>query len=228
MNLDAAMAMEAQYRTLSGEQKRDFGYHTKLRDFGFESTVDYERAKDIRHIGEINWLEIGASQFIPSLREHIESDKEGIWIVNPEQLLVWSGTAPLNTDYCAENGIPIYEVKYSGGTIVTGVEDVAIGVLVHNERIRYTFSTMLYEVVAGHCHAEQDGNDIIVAGKKVSGVGSARFGNLYLGTYQMTFVHHASEIAAICGQSHKNVGGLFELCCMEKGDLVEVVKSWLK
>ena len=47
-NLVGAMAMEAEYRKLQNkwEAKTNFGYHDKLKQFGFANTTEYERAKD--------------------------------------------------------------------------------------------------------------------------------------------------------------------------------------
>ena len=102
-NLKAAMAMEKVYRKLQNnwKAKTAFGYHDKLKQFGFADTIEYERAKDEYHLKNANFqiLEITAPQFIPELQKAIAEGKETVFFVHPEKLMAWIGRDPFNEAY---------------------------------------------------------------------------------------------------------------------------------
>ena len=168
-NLKAAMAMEKVYRKLQNnwQAKTAFGYHDKLKQFGFADTVEYERAKDEYHLKNANFqiLEITAPQFIPELQKAIAEGKETVFFVHPEKLMAWVGSDPFNEAYCKENDIPAFLVRYAGGTIVTGIEDVAIGLLTRRITTRKHFAEILHEFIKQDIpNAELVDNDILVDG----------------------------------------------------------------
>jgi hypothetical protein len=229
-----AMAMEREYRKLRSnwQAKTAFGYHDKLKAFGFADTIEYERAKDENYFTSTKFdvLEIGASEFISELQRAIKQSKETVFIVHPETLICWTGTDPINEDYCLENKIPVYPVGYHGGAIVTGVEDVAIGLLVGRSTVRDLLVDKVFLCIKEYFpNAELDNNDIVIDGYKVFGVGRATFGALYLATYQITFKSYPEAINNICLKPmFKIPKGLSELGDIEKKVIVERVKSWLQ
>lgn len=233
-NLKAAMAMEKVYRKLQDNwrAKTAFGYHDKLKQFGFADTVEYERAKDEYHLKNADFqiLEITAPQFIPELQKAIAEGKETVFIVHPEKLMAWIGSDPFNEAYCKENGIPTFLVGYNGGTIVTGVEDVAIGLLVKRDTARKLLTEVLYGFIKEDIpKAELVGNDILVDGYKVFGIGYKSFGDLHLATYQVTVKAYPEAIRNIClKEMKKEPKGLSELGNFDKSKFLDKVRSWLR
>lgn len=234
-NLLDAIAMEKEYRklqTAGTEAKEAFGYHDKLKQFGFADTVEYERAKDIAYLKNTDFalVEIGASKFVSELTSAIQNKQETVFIVYPERLMVWVGTDGYNAEYCEQNNIPVREVGYSGGTIVTGPEDVAIGLLVGRPTARNTFAEILYNRIKNHFpNAAREGNDIIINGHKVFGMGTREFGEAYLATYQFTFMSYPEAIENICTKPNlKPVKGMSEIGTIVREHLVEEIKQWLQ
>lgn len=230
-----AMAMEKEYRKLQTdwEAKTAFGYHDKLKKFGFNDTIEYERAKDEYYLKTTDWqiLTIGASEFLAELRAAYEQGVETIFIVYPEKLLAWIGSDDYNQAYCKDNDIPAYKVGYAGGTIVTGPEDVAIGVLTKNPSVRDTLADIMFEEIRKYFpDAKQQDNDILIDGYKVFGVGRKTLGDgWYLATYQITFRAYPDAIEKICvKQMKKSPKGMGELGQINRADLVKAIKAWLK
>ena len=233
-NLLEAMAMEKEYRKLrlDWKAKTAFGYHEKLKQLGFDNTSEYERAKDEHYLKDrpILVLEIGASEFLGKLKEAVIAQKETVFVVTPEKLLAWVGTDDYDRAYCDSHEIPVYEVGYSGGTIVTGVEDVAIGLLLKKKNIQDTFAKIIYEEISKYFpNAEWSGNDILVSGHKVLGIGTKAVGTMFLTTYQITFKTHPDAIKAICKKEmKKQPKGMAELGTVKRADLIKAIKRWLK
>lgn len=233
-NLAAAMAMEKVYRKLQNkwEAKTNFGYHDKLKQFGFANTTEYERAKDEYYFKSTKFqvLEITASHFIPELQKALRNKKETVFIVHPEKLIAWIGSDSFNEAYCKEHDIPTYAVGYSGGTIVSGPEDVAIGLLVKRDTVRKYFAGVLFDMIKdGFQRAEMVDNDIIVDGYKVFGIGYKTLDGLYLATYQITVKTYPEAIRNVClKEMKKEPKGLADLGVFNKSKLIDKVRSWLQ
>ena len=233
-NLKAAMAMEKVYRKLQNkwQAKTAFGYHDKLKQFGFADTVEYERAKDEYHLKNADFqiLEITAPQFIPELQKAIAEGKETVFFVHPEKLMAWIGSDPFNEAYCKENDIPTFLVRYAGGTIVTGVEDVAIGLLTRRITTRKHFAEILHEFIKQDIpNAELVDNDILVDGYKVFGIGYKSFGDLHLATYQVTVKAYPEAIRNIClKEMKKEPKGLTDFGVFDKTEFLNKVRLWLR
>lgn len=233
-NLKAAMAMEKVYRKLQDnwQAKTAFGYHDKLKKFGFADTVEYERAKDEYHLKNADFqiLEITAPQFIPELQKAIAEGKETVFIVHPEKLMAWVGSDPINEDYCKENDIPTFLVGYDGGTIVTGIEDVAIGLLTKRDTARKHFGEVLYRFIKEEIpKAELVDNDILIDCYKVFGIGYKSFGELHLATYQITVKAYPEAIKNIClKEMKKEPKGLADFGAFDKAKFIDKVRSWLR
>jgi len=233
-NLKAAMAMEKVYRKLQDnwQAKTAFGYHDKLKRFGFADTIEYERAKDEYHLKNANFqiLEITAPQFIPELQKAIAEGKETVFFVHPEKLMAWVGSDPFNEAYCKENDIPAFLVRYAGGTIVTGIEDVAIGLLTRRSTTRKHFAEILHEFIKQDIpNAKLVDNDILVDGYKVFGIGYKSFGDLHLATYQVTVKAYPEAIRNIClKEMKKEPKGLTDFGSFDKTKFLDKVRSWLR
>ena len=229
-----AMAMEKKYRKLQTKhaEKTAFGYHDKLKKFGFNDTIEYERAKDEYYLKNASFqiLEITAPFFIPELQKAIADGRETVFIVHPEKLMAWIGSDPFNENYCKENDIPIFRVGYNGGTIVTGIEDVAIGLLVKRDTARKYFGEVLYGFIKENIsRAELVDNDILVDGYKVFGIGYKTFGDLHLATYQVTVKTYPEAIRNIClKEMKKEPKGLRELGDFDKSKFLNKVRLWLQ
>lgn len=233
-NLKAAMAMEKVYRKLQNkwQAKTAFGYHDKLKQFGFADTIEYERAKDEYHLKNADFqiLEITAPQFIPELQKAIAEGKETVFFVHPEKLMAWVGSDPFNEAYCKENDIPAFLVRYAGGTIVTGIEDVAIGLLTRRITTRKYFAEILHEFIKQDIpNAKLVENDILVDGYKVFGIGYKSFGDLHLATYQVTVKAYPEAIRNIClKEMKKEPKGLTDFGVFDKTEFLNKVRSWLQ
>lgn len=233
-NLKAAMAMEKVYRKLQNDwqAKTAFGYQDKLKQFGFADTIEYERAKDEYHLKNANFqiLEMTAPQFIPELQKAIAESKETVFIVHPEKLMAWVGSDPFNEAYCKENDIPTFLVRYAGGTIVTGIEDVAIGLLTRRSTTRKHFAEILHEFIKQDIpNAKLVDNDILVDGYKVFGVGYKSFGDLHLATYQVTVKAYPEAIRSIClKEMKKEPKGLSDFGSFDKTKFLDKVRLWLQ
>lgn len=233
-NLLKAMKMEKEYRKLQTDKKNKtkFGYHEKLKAFGFRNTVEYEEAKDKYYFKNTKFqiLEIKAPLFISKLHYAIKKEKETIFIVHPEKLMAWIGEDPYNEDYCKKNNIPTFNVGYRGGTIVTGPEDLAIGLLIKGKDTRNYFSNILFYLIKEKIsRIKKDGNDITLDGYKVFGIGYKKIENMYLATYQITVKSYPSEIENIClKETTKKPKGLNEIDNFDKTEFIERLKQWLQ
>lgn len=229
-----AMAMEKKYRKLQTKhaEKTVFGYHDKLKQFGFADTIEYERAKDEYYLKNANLqiLEIFAPQFISELQKAVVEGKETVFIVHPEKLMAWVGGDPINEEYCKENNIPIFHVGYNGGAIVTSSEDAAIGLLIKRDSARKYFGEVLCKFIKDDIPtAELVDNDILVDGYKVFGIGYKTFGDLHLATYQITVKAYPEAIRNIClKEMKKEPKGLCEFGNFDKTKFINRVRLWLQ
>ena len=234
-NLEKAMEMEKEYRKLQTDHKAktEFGYNEKLKEFGFNNTAEYERAKDEHYLktSNIQILEIVSTEFPNLIMPAILNRQETLWIGKPPSLMVWVGTDDYNKEYCIQNNIPIVPAGYIGGTIVSGIEDFAMAILTKNGSIRQTLSDMIYEEIAQYFPtAERNRHDILINGNKVFGIGIKDDigNNMDFAAYQFTFKAYPEEISIICKKEMKKPPmGMLELGEINRESLIEKIKSWI-
>lgn len=235
-DLIGAMAMEQEYRLLQtdNDAKTAFGYHDKLKAFGFNDTIEYENAKIDYYIKTTNWgiLYINDMKNLPNaIRNAIVHQIETFMFVSVNTLTVFSGKdGQIDLDYCKTNKIDIIDMQAPGGAMVGGEYDLGI-VVISSQRNLYErlLDKLIEEIKKDYPDTIKDRNDIIVNGYKVCGGGSGQNGEMRLYGYLISFIADINEINNISTKEIiKEPKGLSELGSLTREQLIGRVQLWLQ
>jgi hypothetical protein len=240
--LQDAMNMEDSYRLLQsdGKAKDTFGYHDKLKSFGFDDTVSYERAKDEYYLKNSNipFENIDITELKQKRKEAVEQQREVLHIITGSGTFVYGGVTKdgdgnrvenYNSDYCKKENLFIFE--YPGLSSIVATEyDLAISLVCKRyslyklllKKLRDTFGKLGLE-------SEIVGNDILVDGKKIVGSASWMEGKMMLYNFQISFVIDQDKISKVCSKEVKKIPvGISEVSNIDRDNLLEEIKKWLQ
>ena len=118
-NLQRAMTMEANYRKLQDNAvaKDKFGYHNKLKAFGFEDTVSYEWAKDKYYLKNSNipFENIDITELKQKRKEAVEQNREVLHIITGSGVFVYGGfTKDEDGEKIEHYNLPSVNPKFGG------------------------------------------------------------------------------------------------------------------
>ncbi len=241
-NLQRAMTMEANYRKLQDNAvaKDKFGYHNKLKAFGFEDTVSYEWAKDKYYLKNSNipFENIDITELKQKRKEAVEQNREVLHIITGSGVFVYGGFTKdedgekiehYNRDFCEKENLFIFE--YQGTSSIVATEyDLAISLISKRyslypyllEKLKETFNKLGLE-----CSVV--GNDILVDGKKIVGSASWMEGKMMLYNFQISFLIDQEKIDKVCKKEVKKIPvGISEVSNISRDNLLEEIKRWLQ
>lgn len=235
-NLIQAMQVEADYLKLNTiEDQDEFKYDDKLSKLGFASVREFLRAKANTHFqreGVAYTKEISPEGIFPETKAAIEADGNVFLFVKPDQVCVYNGITGYNKEYTDANNIPVYEIGYSGGTIVANETDVAF-IIVTNDNYQGELASAIDEQILNYLglkedDVEFDGNDILVGGRKAFSRASKDYGKRFVLYYQLSFSIDMEKIRNICTKEMKKVPlGVGGFGNHDRDGLIRYIKEWL-
>ena len=140
------------------------------------------------------------------------------------ETMAWGGSKDVNGDFAAA-GIPIYNLGYQGGYIITGENDLSLAIITHDLGIKPGYylqriKAILDKYVDG---VTIDNNDILINGKKV--LGSAQFAtnNMYAFVFGASFTDYTDLIYQLCPPQTGKAPGYITGCTAEqlKSEIME-------
>lgn len=239
-NLKAAMAMEKVYRKLQDNRvaKDAFGYHDKLKQFGFADTVEYERAKaehdlitspvEIQHWQVSTYEELDA--YNKSREQDIKDGKNVLRFKTSTVPQVYIGTECTDADrqYCEDNNLLVYPCP-GKSAFVYSEYDLEISITHQNHNLgRLLFEKLHRAIKELGLDCEISGNDILVGGNKIVGSCDWNMGLVSYYAYGVTFKPNNELIDAVCHKPREKYPlGISEVSSIKREDLIEKVKLWL-
>lgn len=207
---DIVKAIEKEQEYLSYRMKGEEPFHLvdAVKECGFESLAEYFEAKKMYEISNLSYevIETTPSEAIEEVLKTIAERKTAVLFANTEYTLVWNGNnSQFNEGYCDECGIPVYPLQTGGGTIVSTVGDLNIGICVPKSicvdavfilnRLADIFRKYTDKTV------EVNGNDVLVDGYKVLGASTYDSNGMFMFITPVSFSEKSELIASIC-QKH--------------------------
>ena len=133
----------------------------------------------------------------------LSSQKEAcIYCVSDENCAIVGSNGGANIQEIQNNGIKLVKVNHEGGTIITSVGDVQIGIFtegyVGNTYRDHILNSIVKKLKNNGHDAKLIGNDILINGKKVVGYGSRMFGKILYTAIQVSVGVDIDLIKSIC------------------------------
>jgi len=157
----------------------------------------------------------------------MQKEEQAIYMSHNKDIFAWTGTDDFNEEKAKELGIEVHKMKYVGGTMITGPEDLS-GAIIVSRKLDINFDyfakkVCTFLITAGE-NAILDNNDILVDGKKVFGGAGYDTDTMYCFLFEATFSDHLDLIKEFC--DFKKEPGYIKKTT--KDALIEEILSWLQ
>ena len=174
---DILKAIKKEKEYLSYRMKGEEPFHLvdAIRECGFDSLVDYFKAKTEYAFDNLNFsfVEKKPSECIDYFFHMMNTKETGVVFIDSDETFVFSGESkPYNAEYCEKNNIPIYPLYTSGGAIVSTENDFSIGICFpETVGVDAHFILSKLKGIFGKYmeNVEVEGNDILLNGNKICG-----------------------------------------------------------
>lgn len=230
-NLKEAMKMEKEYRKLQADHKAktEFRYRDKLKAFGFNDTIEYERTKAEYYLRTTKVVvkSITQSQSNVEIAYAIKENIPTLLLAIPDKEVAYIGNETvIDKAYCERNEIPVVTLNRGGGVIVSNPNDIAFVYITDKDNMMPVFTERTLAMLQRfHKNTVIDGNDFLMGGYKVAAYGEiGRFAYCI----HFSFTVDIEKINAISTKEMvKEPRGLGNLCNITREDVVAEVMSWL-
>lgn len=234
-NIIEAIKTEKEYWRQRSMYLDTYNLVDKLKEFGFKSFEEYEQQKRLYFFNNLkfNKVENITPNAVEEVFKMIDNGKSGVLLIDWDRTAVLSGSGGLktmDTTYCEHNNIPVYPINTVGGTIVGTEEDFSLGICCPNKiKVDDEFIlNLIKELIQKYTNDKVtvDGNDILIANKKVCGSSRYLTDKIYMFVAHFSFSDKTELIKNICHPDKigKDVG---YIDCMTKEDFKREVCTWL-
>jgi lipoate-protein ligase A len=231
---DIVKAIEKEKEYVSYRMKGQEPFHLvdAIKECGFESLEEYFEAKSIYEFSNLSFevIETTPSKAIEDVMDVMAKRKTAVLFADTERTIVWNGNnSTFNERYCEECDIPIYPLQTGGGTIVSTVGDLNIGICVPQDlgNVQIVLNG-LAKIFSKHTDmvVEVDGNDILVGGYKVVGSSTYNINGMFMFITPVSLSEKSELIRNICKKhsvkQHRHID------FMDNTTLRQEVAEWLR
>lgn len=232
---DIVKAIEKEKEYLKHRMNGEEPFHLidVVRECGFETLQDYFRAKSAHNFKQCTFevIETTPANAIVDIFKTITDKKIAVLFADTEFTLVWNGdNSKFNQEYCIENNIPILPLQTKGGTIVSTVGDLNIGICMP-ESLGVDSNYLLNELADifrkyTNKKIDVDGNDIIVDGFKVLGSSVYHTNGMFMFITPVSLSEKSYLIENICLKKSDKIPKHIDF--MDGETLKREVSEWLQ
>ena len=227
-NIEQAIAIEKEYLSLR-EQGIDTSLIEALKGAEYFSLEGYFTDKTEYEIKNCGMRLICAnSQDSKTQGTLADINRTNVLILTyPEEDTVWVGDDPVDMEKCKDLGVKTVAIPYSGGTIITGADDISFCFIYKDEyHADEYFMKKLEDYLCGKCGCVKDKNDFLYEGKKICGMAFFRVNQMtsFMGEFSLS--SHEELINEVCVKNAKKTAGF--LPHVTKDDVKAEVWSWVQ
>lgn len=230
-NFEKALQLENEYHKILGDTNAMdlFKFKDKLLDIGY-TEQEFELLKLNKQIVElgIEIKEITPDKIFSETKKNIK--KKALILVKPIAKCVYNGNVEFNKEYCDNNNIPVYDIGYSGGTIVASSGDLAGILIIDDPRLFEIFQNRIVSwIKENYSNVTTEGNDILVEGYKVFGGATMYNGGRFIFYFQLSFNMDIGLIKSISKKEMIKIPkGLNSFGNKTREDLINDLRLWLQ
>lgn len=232
MDIIGAMNKEREYLSFRAKGEEPYHLVDAVKEFGFESLNEYFEAKKDYEFSQLKFeiVETVAKNATDCIFATIEARKTAVLFFKVDNTIIWNGEqGDYNASYCEECNIPIYPIFTVGGTIVTGPDDLNLGICIPKiegidanyilNKFAKIFSKYTYSLV------EVLGNDILVGGVKVLGSSGYEKDEQYMFVSSVSMSDKTELISKICKKHSTKQPGFINFMTAEQ--LRGEIQKWV-
>lgn len=233
-DITGAIAAEQQYIHDRIDLALDVSIYDYLRPCGYDDLDEYANDKKDYQLTQLD-MEIYLTDML-DIEDRVETNVinkiPSIFIPTADTTFAWIGERDaLDTTLFEQNNVQTYNMRYLGGTIISGPEDFSIAIITPD--YIDICSTYYMERICKFLQqyfpdAHYDRNDIIVEGKKVAGTVMRRIDGVLVFATQISFVDRTEVINLLCPPHGDKVPGCIDPTVLSKSVLQNEILSWFE
>lgn len=230
-NIKKAIEIEEYY--LSCRMKGEYPFHLidKIKECGFDDLSQYHEEKRNYKFKEYKFevIETTPVKAIAEVLKTIAQKKIAVLFADTTNTIVWTGDgSEFNVEYCLKNGIPVLPLQTSGGTIVSTVGDLNIGICMPSDKMDANFILNgLANIFRKYTDKEVVivGNDILVDNYKVLGSSNYNANGMFMFITPVSMTEKSELIDNICIKKSNKTPSYIDF--MTNEELRQEVSEWL-
>lgn len=229
-----AIIAENEYLTERLVYEHDVSIYDYIRPYGYDSLDEYENDKRDHLLATAN-IEVYLTD-MTEIEDRVEANvinkTPSVFIPLADTQFAWIGVRDsIDLELFNSYGVRPYNMRYIGGTIISGPEDFSIAIITpasygltcnyYTERIGRFLSTRFDDVVV-------TGNDILLGGKKVAGAVVREVNDVLLFATQISFKDRSNVINMLCPPHGDKTPGCIDDSILTRDDLQNEILGWFK
>ena len=229
---DILGAMKEEELYLKQDESVYGSLRSRLEKYGYDNLDDYFEDKQAYRLKQIDF-EIFYDEPTDGVDKRvwqaIRDKRNCIWLPKLEKVLACVGKHEFDYDLAAELGVGVLNMPHAGGTIITGPDDLTVGIHFVADRdleFNYFFKRMAKYLKQFGIYPL--GNDFMYDGKKVMG---CSFNQTEHGMstffFSCTFTDHLDLIKKLCSKKSEKTPGFIPSNVLTKQQLLAEVLSWV-
>lgn len=212
----------------------EISFYEQIINLGFKDLEDFFEQKKEYEMQQFLKGKVFVTNPIDGL-QLIQNKNFGIISVDNDYTFVYKGNnkKEINTEYCQQNNIPIYNYGTFGGAVVVSPGDYNIGIVVPIKldlNSNFFLNNIALILNKYFENVKVDNNDILINNKKI--LGSAGFGNeeFFFFVAQISFSDKSELIQKICGDIEEGgkQPGYINSDILSSNQLKEELLTWLQ
>lgn len=233
-DIAGAIAAEQQYIQDRIENGYDVSIYDYLAPYGYFILEEYSKDKKDYELKTLN-IDVHLTDML-NIEDRVEANVirkiPSIFIPTADKTFAWIGERDvLDTALFSEYEIQAYNMRYLGGTIISGPEDFSIAIITPDTID--ICSTYYMERICDFLRqyfpdAHYDRNDIMVNDRKVAGTVMRRVDGMLAFAMQVSFVDRTDMINILCPPHGDKIPGCIDSTILNKTVLQNEILSWFK
>lgn len=233
-DIQAAIESEKSYI----HDRIELGLNVSIYDYltvhGYDSLDEFENDKKDYLLATLNPVIFltDMNDIEDRVESYVINQTPSIFIPTAEEPFAWIGERDeINSELFDQYGIETYNMRYLGGTIISGPEDFSIAILTpdyidicstyYMERICEFLRKYFPDV-----HYLR--NDIMIGDKKVAGTVLRKVNGMLVFATQVSFKDRSELINILCPPHGDKIPGCIDSSILSKEELQEEILSWFK
>lgn len=214
--------------------ENDVSIYDFLAPYGYTSLDEYQKDKKdfvLTQSGMIIYL-TDMLAIEDRVEAHVRAQVPSVFIPTAECQFAWVGVRDeIDMSLFEQYGVRPYNMRYIGGTIISGPEDFSIAIItpsVYGLTCNY-YTERIGEFLSKYFdNVEVTGNDILIDGKKIAGAVSREVNDVFLFATQISFKDRTEVINVLCPPHGDKTPGCIDSSVLSRDELQAEILSWFE
>lgn len=233
-DIKGAIQAEDRYLLERLVYEHDVSIYDFIQPYGYMSLDEYQNDKKdylLAHT-EMEVYLTDMTEIEDRVEANVINKIPSVFIPTADKQFAWVGVRDeIDVELFEQYGVHPYNMRYIGGTIISGPEDFSIAIITPS---RYGLTCNYYTERIGRFleryfdNVVVTGNDILIDNKKVAGAVVREVNDVFLFATQISFKDRSTIIDRLCPPHGDKTPGCIDNSIISRTELQNEILSWFK